>query len=50
MLHLLLLAKEGRLFEEKDDENDEDTDFATVSENSMSLKNIKILKSKYVFS
>lgn len=44
MLHLLLLAKEGRLNDEKDSEKDQDTGFATISE-VISSKTSEKLKS-----
>lgn len=45
MLHLLMLAKEGKLNEEKDVECDQDTGFATVSE-FMTAKASERLRSK----
>lgn len=44
MLHLLLLAKEGRLNEQKDREDDQDTGFATIAE-VMAAKTSEKLKS-----
>lgn len=51
MLNLLLLAKEGKLNDEKDNENDQDTGFATISE-VMAAKATQKLKSniQIVFS
>lgn len=46
MLHLLLLAKEGELNEEKDKETDQDTGFATISE-LMTAKATEKLRSEY---
>lgn len=45
MLHLLLLAKEGRLSEQRDKEIDQDTGFATISE-VIASKTHEKLKSK----
>lgn len=45
MLNLLLLAKEGKLSDDKDEENDQDTGFATVSE-FITAKKTEKLKSK----
>lgn len=45
MLHLLLLAKEGKLNDQKDNENDQDTGFATISE-VIATKTTEKLKSK----
>lgn len=49
MLHLLLLAKEGKLNDQKDNENDQDTGFATISE-VIAAKATEKLKSNFMLN
>lgn len=48
MLNLLLLAKEGKLNDQNDNENDQDTGFATIAEVIASKTNAKLKSNKTI--